>query len=1286
MKHKNRVLAFLMTFVMLISQFAGNAMTVHAEPDTGTVSNVKYLDDKGISQNCAKATAVTSGVTAWGVQNETTWYAVTASTECSSSITVTGTVHLILCDGATLTATRGIRVAETTSLFIYAQSKGEDAGCLKITSPDSCNAGIGGGDGGEGGTITINGGNVTATGGMYGAGIGGGYDSTSGGIITINGGTVTANNTSDYTACIGAGYQGTGGDISILGGSVTAHAFQRGIGIGDYGGKSTINIALAKAGDQIDVSDSGSYYDNYSYRGSVTAGSRFSVWRGGEAEGIVNTGNISDTFTIRNSVLKPIIGNILSTDGNVTADTGRLGSTDYYEITEGKSVSLSPKTGYHFVSVTAEDEEGEEIDLADEGTVWSFVMPDKDVNVEAEVEANSYTIKFDKNNDDASGTMEEQEFDYDSWDELRPNMYIIPGKALDRWTTEPDGSGTAYENAEEVKNLTDADGGCITLYAQWRKADEWDELQDLLNNTAENATLKLDRDYTATEGDKSLKIARSLTLDLNGHVIDGAEKVDHVVEPIWGATLTLADSDMAAIHEPGISYHDPVSDEDITITGGVIRGGKISGIYLLTYGRKETMIMNGGTITACGLSGGRGGIYLCGGTDLVINSGLIAGNSCGIVGNGDKNTHLTITAGTIAGNAGNSGGINTSTVDILLTGGRIYHNKANINAGGIELHSSSLRMSGGCIDENIGSCGIALFDDSMFEMSGGRVVNNVGNTGGIFKLYGTVSLSGRVEICGNTTDDGKQRNLYMCSYKGYYTAQISGKLDPASLVGLTYGYGNSSPNYAEALTDGLGDYGNNALEVFFYDDGNQMEDCELLLYDRDWVMRRKGAANIVSFNSAGGSAVPSQKILGDFSYGNYNDKTKALAIEPIVPLKDGYDFTGWYKGDEIYDFSTPVSGNMTLTAGWTVSKRNVTVNNGSGDGKYAKGTTVSITADVPAEGMVFNCWTSEDGVVFDDATSSTTSFVMPGEDVTVTATYKKKDEPYTDPDPIRPDPVEPEPQPQPQPDQPVNPENPETPVQPETPDTPDTPVQPETPKPDTQIPLTPSVNRSVKINDADVSVSINITYPKAVNWTGSKITQAQLAVLAQDGEIAKVKIEGLEKAIAALNKDADLSKLIKVSYVIGKKKKVGEKGSFYVKLSLNSKVCKKAKIKGKDKKALEALIKDINKEFKAHHYEFDIAPVDLSDAKTVESVSIKAAFKNGELQLNEDGSIKKIKSLKIKVKIPGKKKAKTYSFSGKKIAKSFTVKLTDPATKKADVTALDGQNFKGSRSGVEIVK
>ena len=53
-------------------------------------------------------------------------------------------------------------------------------------------AGIGGGDDGDAGTITISGGTVTANGGEYGAGFGGGHYGN-GGTVSISGGIVTAN-------------------------------------------------------------------------------------------------------------------------------------------------------------------------------------------------------------------------------------------------------------------------------------------------------------------------------------------------------------------------------------------------------------------------------------------------------------------------------------------------------------------------------------------------------------------------------------------------------------------------------------------------------------------------------------------------------------------------------------------------------------------------------------------------------------------------------------------------------------------------------------------------------------------------------------------------------------------------------------------------------------------------------------------------------------------------------------------------------------------------------------
>ena len=42
----------------------------------------------------------------------------------------------------------------------------------------------------------------------------------------------------------------------------------------------------------------------------------------------------------------------------------------------------------------------------------------------------------------------------------------------------------------------------------------------------------------------------------------------------------------------------------------------------------------------------------------------------------------------------------------------------------------------------------------------------------------------------------------------------------------------------------------------------------------------------------------------------------SLVTKPTDPTKEGYTFKGWYNGDDEYDFTTPVTANMTLTAKW----------------------------------------------------------------------------------------------------------------------------------------------------------------------------------------------------------------------------------------------------------------------------------------------------------------------------------------------------------------------------------
>ena len=104
-------------------------------------------------------------------------------------------------------------------------------------------AGIGGGSKGNGSNITITGGEVTATGGISASGIGGG-NKGNGSNITITGGKVTATG-GMFASGIGGGEQGNGSNITITGGEVTAAGGTTGAGIG--GG-------LQKNGEKITVS------------------------------------------------------------------------------------------------------------------------------------------------------------------------------------------------------------------------------------------------------------------------------------------------------------------------------------------------------------------------------------------------------------------------------------------------------------------------------------------------------------------------------------------------------------------------------------------------------------------------------------------------------------------------------------------------------------------------------------------------------------------------------------------------------------------------------------------------------------------------------------------------------------------------------------------------------------------------------------------------------------------------------------------------------------------------
>ena len=89
------------------------------------------------------------------------------------------------------------------------------------------------------------------------------------------------------------------------------------------------------------------------------------------------------------------------------------------------------------------------------------------VTLYAQWKANTYTVAFNGNGS-TSGSMSNLSMTYGTAKNLTANAYVKTGYTFNGWNTKADGSGTSYANKASVKNLTSANGGTVTLYAQWK--------------------------------------------------------------------------------------------------------------------------------------------------------------------------------------------------------------------------------------------------------------------------------------------------------------------------------------------------------------------------------------------------------------------------------------------------------------------------------------------------------------------------------------------------------------------------------------------------------------------------------------------------------------------------------------------------------------------------------------------------------------------------------------------------------------------------------------------------
>ena len=145
----------------------------------------------------------------------------------------------------------------------------------------------------------------------------------------------------------------------------------------------------------------------------------------------------------------------VTTDGHGTAAADPAADIAY-----GATVTLTaePATGYSFRAWESSD-----VTIGADGT---FVMPAKNVTVNAVFAPITYTIAFDANS--GENTMDPIDAVYDADVVLPANAFDKTGFEFLGWATAADAETVEFTDEDTVKNLTATAGETVTLYALWK--------------------------------------------------------------------------------------------------------------------------------------------------------------------------------------------------------------------------------------------------------------------------------------------------------------------------------------------------------------------------------------------------------------------------------------------------------------------------------------------------------------------------------------------------------------------------------------------------------------------------------------------------------------------------------------------------------------------------------------------------------------------------------------------------------------------------------------------------